>query len=226
MKPVPDLHLAVFAKPLVPGQVKTRLIPSVGAEGAVRIQRAMLWQTLATAHDVAGGQISLWVADNPDHPTLHPFRDAFAPIMRTQHGHDLGTRMRSAMATLLQENARVLLVGSDCPVLSVNNVREAVAAFDDDRTDAVFIPVEDGGYVLIGLRSWPGRHETVLDAVFNGIPWSTNQVMAQTRLQLVAAGLGWSELPTLWDVDRPEDLQRAEVLGIHDIGYQSVLEKL
>lgn len=216
MKLALDLHIAVFAKPLAPGQVKTRLIPSVGAEGAVRIQRDMLWQTLATAHDVAGGQISLWVADNPDHPTLHPFRDAFAPTVRTQHGHGLGVRMRSAMATLLQEHPRVLLIGSDCPVLSVNNVREAVAAFDDDRTDAVFIPVEDGGYVLIGLRSRPGRHETVLDAVFNGIPWSTDQVMTQTRVQLAAAGLCWSELPTLWDVDRPEDLRRAQVLGIFD----------
>lgn len=42
MKPVADLHTAVFAKPLVPGQVKTRLIPSVGAEKAAAIQRAML----------------------------------------------------------------------------------------------------------------------------------------------------------------------------------------
>lgn len=216
MKTAPDLHIAVFAKPFVPGQVKTRLIPSVGAEGAVRIQRAMLWDTLTVARDIAGGQISLWVAGDPGHPTLHAYRDAFAPTMRAQQGHDLGARMRSAMATLLQEHSRVLLVGCDCPVLAVNNVREAAATLDDGHTDAVFTPVEDGGYVLIGIRSRPGRQQTILDAVFGRIPWSTNQVMVQTRAQLAAAGLCWAEQPTLWDMDRPEDLRRAEAMGLLD----------
>ncbi len=218
MKPVPDLHIAVFAKPLVPGQVKTRLIPSVGAEKATAIQRAMLWNTLSVARDVAGEQVSLWVAGDSEHWTLQPFRDAFAPTTRAQHGLDLGTRMRSAMATLLTAHARVLLVGCDCPVLSANDVRAAAAALDDDHKDAVFIPVEDGGYVLIGLKTrlGPARQKAVLDAVFNGIPWSTEQVMVKTRARLAAAGLCWAEQPTLWDMDRPEDLQRAEAMEVLD----------
>jgi uncharacterized protein len=38
--------------------------------------------------------------------------------------------------------------------------------------------------------------------------WSTDQVMAQTRQRLARHRLTWRELPSLWDVDRPEDLIR------------------
>ncbi|MGN8200362.1 TIGR04282 family arsenosugar biosynthesis glycosyltransferase [Salinisphaera sp. RV14] len=216
MKPAPDLHIAVFAKPLIPGQVKTRLIPSVGAETAAELQRAMLWNTLTVARDVAGEQVSLWVAGDPGHPTLRPFRDAFVPSMHAQRGDDLGARMRSTLATLLTAHDRVLLVGCDCPVLSADDLRGAATALDEDRTDTVFIPVEDGGYVLVGLKARPERQQAVLDAVFGDIPWSTDQVMTQTRARLAAAGLGWAEQPALWDMDRPEDLRRAQAMDVLD----------
>lgn len=213
-----DLHIAVFAKPLVPGEVKTRLIPSVGAQGAVDIQRALLWKTLTVAHDVAGPQISLWMAGDPGHPTLRAYRDTFTLTVRAQQGRDLGARMRSAMTTLLQEHTRVLLVGCDCPVLSEHNVREASAKLDDTGTGAVFIPAEDGGYVLIGLAPHPGLQQTVLDAVFDGIDWGTGRVMAQTRAQMAKARLCWVEQPMLWDLDRPEDVRRAQAQGVLDRG--------
>lgn len=216
MSTLADLHIAVFAKPLVPGEVKTRLIPSVGAQGAVDIQRALLWKTLTVAYDVAGPRVSLWVAGDPVHPTLRAYRDAFTLTVRAQQGHDLGARMRSAMATLLQEHARVLLVGCDCPVLSVGNVREAATKLDDTGTDAVFIPAEDGGYVLIGLAPRTGRQQAVLDAVFGGIDWGTGRVMAQTRARLAEVGLCWAEEATLWDLDRPEDVERARAQGVLD----------
>lgn len=214
MTPAADLHIAVFAKPLIPGRVKTRLIPSVGAERAANIQRAMLWRTMTVAQDVVGEKMSLWVEGAPDHPTLQPLRDAFAPAMRAQRGEDLGARMRFTMAILLQAHSRVLLVGGDCPVLSATGIQAAAAALDDGDTDAVFIPVEDGGYVLIGLRSGGTRRQQLFEALFEGIPWGTERVMAQTRARLVAARLRWSEQPMLWDVDRPEDLRRANA---HDL---------
>lgn len=214
MDTVPDLHIAVFAKPFVPGEVKTRLIPSVGAEGAARLQAAMLWHTLSVAHEVAGERVSLWIAGDPDHATLQPFRAAFAPSLHRQQGHDLGARMRTAMAASLQHSARVLLIGCDCPVLSAASLRDAAAAMDDGGRDAVFIPVEDGGYVLVGLNARPGHQRAVLDAMFRRMAWSTERVMTQTRAQLTAAGISWAEQPMLWDIDRPADLRRAQRLGL------------
>jgi glycosyltransferase A (GT-A) superfamily protein (DUF2064 family) len=85
-------------------------------------------------------------------------------------------------------------------VLTAQHLRlsaSALAAGDD----AVLLPAEDGGYVLIGLRG--PRPE-----VFEGVAWGSERVLAETRARLRALGLRWSEPATLWDVDRPEDLDR------------------
>jgi glycosyltransferase A (GT-A) superfamily protein (DUF2064 family) len=38
--------------------------------------------------------------------------------------------------------------------------------------------------------------------------------MAQTRERLRAAGATWQEMPTRWDVDRPEDYRRLVGAGL------------
>jgi len=123
--------------------------------------------------------------------------------LRAQSGYDLGTRMRRALDTAIEHGSRAFLIGTDCPALDLRYLALAVAALDDH--DAVFGPVEDGGYVLVGLaRS--------VDA-FTGIPWSTPDVMAATRAKLAAQNVAMQELPTLWDVDGPADLARWEALA-------------
>lgn len=71
--------------------------------------------------------------------------------------------------------------------------------------DAVLIPAEDGGYVLIGFRK-------PVPEVFTRIEWSTPQVLEQTRERLREAGASWHELPTLWDVDEAADWLRWRTL--------------
>jgi glycosyltransferase A (GT-A) superfamily protein (DUF2064 family) len=93
----------------------------------------------------------------------------------------------------------LLIVGTDCPVLTPAHLQQAADALQTH--DAVLIPAEDGGYVLIGLRR-------PLPTVFEDITWSTPQVLMQTRERLLAAGASWQELPTLWDVDEPVDWAR------------------
>ena len=77
--------------------------------------------------------------------------------------------------------------------------------------DAVVIPAEDGGYALIGMRT-PER------ALFTDMRWSTPGVMDETRRRLTELGWTWREPVTLWDVDRPEDLER-----LHEIGLQELI---
>jgi len=73
----------------------------------------------------------------------------------------------------------------------------------------VVCPAEDGGYVLIGMRK-------PLAALFAGMAWSTDAVMAETRRRMRYHKLSWQEPVTLWDVDRPEDLPRLRGLGLLD----------
>jgi glycosyltransferase A (GT-A) superfamily protein (DUF2064 family) len=94
----------------------------------------------------------------------------------------------------------LLLIGTDCPALQPEDLRAAASALLDGE-DAVVIPAEDGGYVLIGLRR-------PIPALFEGMAWGTDTVMSSTRRRLREIGMRWRELPTLWDVDRPADLAR------------------
>ena len=45
------------------------------------------------------------------------------------------------------------------------------------------------------------------------MPWSTPDVMDETRRRLRALGLTWQEPATLWDIDLPEDLERLREIG-------------
>ena len=73
--------------------------------------------------------------------------------------------------------------------------------------DAVVLPAEDGGYVLIGLRQ-PSS------SLFEGLAWGCSGVMGETRLRLRRAGFRWTEPALLWDVDEPGDLERLKISGL------------
>jgi len=92
------------------------------------------------------------------------------------------------------------VIGTDCPALAPEHLRVAAAALFDG-IDVTVIPVDDGGYGLIGMqRPQP--------ALFEGMTWSTASVMAETRRRLTRLGLSWREPARLWDVDMPDDLER------------------
>ena len=88
------------------------------------------------------------------------------------------------------------------PALTADHLRVS-AAHLRDGLDAVLLPVDDGGYVMLGMRQPPS-------ALFTGIAWSTDTVAAETRRRLARLGLSWREPARLWDVDRPEDLARLD----------------
>jgi len=113
--------------------------------------------------------------------------------------------MAAVMVDHFNEHRRqpLLIVGTDCPVLTPEHLQRAADALHTH--DAVLIPAEDGGYVLIGLRR-------ALPSVFQRVDWSTPRVMAQTRERLNALGASWLELPALWDVDDPQDWQRLQAV--------------
>jgi rSAM/selenodomain-associated transferase 2/rSAM/selenodomain-associated transferase 1 len=192
-----SIAIAVFSKAPRAGEAKTRLIPALGAAAAARLQRRMSLWSLEVACRAANGRVTLWAA--PDHRQRF-FRAVQAQHgieLRSQTGSDLGERMANVFAA---HAGPLLLIGSDCPALTAAHLAAAATALHDGH-DAVFIPAEDGGYVLVGLRRPQPR-------LFEGIAWGSDQVMAQTRERLMALGLRWLEPATLWDVDRPEDLLR------------------
>ena len=92
-----------------------------------------------------------------------------------------------------------MLIGADCPVWTPAAIAAAVQALS--AAPMVLVPAEDGGYVGVGVSG-------SVPPVFEGVSWSSASVTSQTRRLMEQAGVDWLELPTLWDVDRPGDLDR------------------
>lgn len=189
-------HLIVFAKAPLPGRVKTRLIPTLGASAAATLAARMLEHTLAQAA-LAGLSVEL-CASPADHPLLARAAERVGAKLSAQGEGDLGERMAGAMRRALGEHARVLLIGTDCPALDAAALRAAAAELDM-ALDAYFRPTRDGGYILIGLTRFHPR-------LFEDMPWSTGAVMSVTRSRLRRLGWQWGEGAPLSDVDEPHDL--------------------
>lgn len=188
----------VFAK--APGEAKTRLIPALGAAGAAALHRQLVMNCLRAAIDAQLGPVELWCAPDAGDPFFRECERRFGVSLRSQGQGDLGARMQGAFDAALARASRAILVGSDIPALSAQYLRDAERALAGGD-DVVIGPAEDGGYVLIGLSRCDPE-------LFREIPWGGPEVMAETRRRIVALAWRLSELPALWDVDRPEDLGR------------------
>ena len=200
-----SVRIAVFAKAPVAGEVKTRLFPVLGPEGAARLHGELVRHALGAARDAGVGPVELWCAPDSSHPFFARCAAEFGATLHVQRGRDLGERMAHAFGAALGDNAALVLIGADCPALTPGLLRRAALALASH--DAVIAPAEDGGYVLVGLAaSDPG--------IFSGIAWGGAGVMEATRHRLEGAGIRWTELETLWDIDRPEDFARLAATGL------------
>jgi len=189
--------VAVLAKAPLPGFAKTRLIPALGAEGAALLQARLVEHAVATACAARLGPVTLWAAPDESHPLFQAIGARFGIALARQDNGDLGARMLTAMAAA---NAPTLVIGTDCPALTSDHLRAAAGVLGIG-SDAVIIPAEDGGYVLIGMRR-PVR------AVFSDMRWGAPSILDETRRRLKELGLTWEEPVVLWDLDLPEDLAR------------------
>jgi rSAM/selenodomain-associated transferase 2/rSAM/selenodomain-associated transferase 1 len=202
--PLARATVAVLAKAPVPGFAKTRLAAGVGDLAAARLHRGL---TLDTLRSVAAAGLALRLHGAPDarHRFFRALADRCGIDVAPQPPGDLGARMASIVAAhfAAAPDTPLLLVGTDCPLLAPGHLQAAARALVVQ--DAVLVPAEDGGYVLLGLRR-------PLPAVFDAIAWSTAEVAEQTRERLRQAGVPWCELPPLWDLDEPADLRRLQDL--------------
>jgi hypothetical protein len=200
-----DCRLLVFAKAPVPGQVKTRLVPSMGPSAATALYEQLVLNILSIAIDAHVGPVDLWCAPSSNHPFFLQCVQKFQIILLNQIESDLGSRMAHAFQQTLRTAAYALLIGTDCPSLTVHDLQEAAGVLRQG-IDAVIGPTEDRGYFLIGLRRYAPE-------LFTGISWGTGSVLHQTRLRLRDLGWKWNELSERWDVDRPEDVERLKREG-------------
>lgn len=197
----------MFTKPARPGRVKTRLIGDVTAEQAAELHGAFLADLTDRLMEGPFDLRLAWDLD-PDEPVP----GGPIPGVR-QEGDDLGERLHRALAEAAETHDTVAALGSDHPHIPVSRV---VSAFERLETGApmVFGPAEDGGYYLVGSRA-----KTLEPELFQGIPWSTGQVLDATLARCRELDVEPELLEEGWDVDRPPDLARlARLLTDDDHG--------
>src|SRR5215470_7593654 len=191
-----EVAVAIMAKAPRPGTVKTRLCPPL----------------LATETAAVGGLVDTRpvIAYTPD--DARPEFDVLAPGFGfvAQDGPDLGARLHATLAGLLAAgHAGAIAVDSDTPTLPSGFLQQAVDCLSRPGPDVVLGPTEDGGYYLIGIRA-PHRE------LFETMPWSTADVLEITRRRADAAGLRAVDLPSWFDVDTPDDLERLRTMLVGD----------
>ena len=191
--------LIIFAKAPELGRVKTRLIDSLGAQGALDAHCDLVGLTLRNLGSLAGVTSQLWTTQVTQ--DTQAWASQFELPHFTQTGKGLGERMHNAIAQTVVPDAkkRVILVGTDCPVIDAQYVLRAFAELL--VSDVVIGPAVDGGYGLIGMS------EPHL-GLFTDIAWGSSRVLSQTCDAVRHAGLRVSLLPEIWDVDREEDWLR------------------
>ena len=188
--------IQLFAKAPIPGQVKTRLIPELGEKGANEVYLYCLQHNLDWLNS-CGQDVQVWL----DQPSGHALFNGLN--IQLQQGRHLGEKMFHALSSELRKKPvryrKVILIGSDCLDLTPALLQRVDCKLD--QSDLVFIPAEDGGYVLIAARN------DIDPILFENIDWGSNRVMRQTLDRIRKLGLSVILMNPLRDIDRWQDLK-------------------
>ncbi|MDH3208140.1 MAG: TIGR04282 family arsenosugar biosynthesis glycosyltransferase, partial [Gemmatimonadota bacterium] len=206
--------VGVFARPPIPGRVKTRLAADIGEIRATEVYRVLGRRTVDALRD-GESEVLVFVDVPPDRdPSGLSTLDSTSDVkewlgdrgidFRTQTDGDLGARMYAALEECLAGADAACLVGTDLPDLRDTTVEAAFSALS--RAEVVVGPATDGGYYLIGMTV-PHRE------LFVDIPWSTDKVLALTLERAAALGLRVELLEPKTDVDTAADLPADLAVG-------------
>jgi uncharacterized protein len=204
--------LAVMAKAPLAGQVKTRLLPTLTAQEAADLSRALLVDQLTQLQELAATDFYLVFAPNEARSLMTELAPPCFCLL-PQQGGDLGARMEAVFAELSQRgNKNIVLIGGDLAPVPLRYFAEAYAFLESSKKRVVLGPSRDGGYYLVGCNQPTPQ-------IFQSMSWSHSQVLAQTRDRLTRLQIDYHLLPPWFDIDTPDDLRYLESI------LDAVLEK-
>jgi uncharacterized protein len=186
-----------MAKASVPGRVKTRLIPLLGAEAAARLNTAFLRDISGNLLQAGGiARIAPYIAYAPA-GTEKFFRDHISRCVGLLECDfpDFGECLFRTITMMFDlGHCAACVLNADSPTLPTRYLIEAAHALARPGDRAVLGPSTDGGYYFLGLKK-PHRH------LFENIDWSTPRVGEQTRHRAARLGLEVFSLDPWYDVD-------------------------
>lgn len=199
-----EAALAILAKAPIAGLAKTRLAPLLGEAGAARLQDRLIRHAVDTALRSGLAPVTLWCAPDCGDPLFSELAAGTGLCLASQPAGDLGARMLAAFES--ERGRPLVLIGTDCPVLASDDLRQAAAALEGGA-DLVLAPAEDGGYGLVALAR-------PVPALFAEMAWGSDRVLTLTLERADAEQLRTELLRTVWDVDRAADYDRLLASGL------------
>jgi uncharacterized protein len=187
--------LLIFVRNPELGKVKTRLAKSIGEEGALYIYKQLIDCTQVNTQRIAADKFVYYDSYVPENDSW----DDAVYAKHFQHGNDLGERMQNAFKDGFDQGYNaVVIIGSDCAGLSEEMLTKAFQVLQTN--DFVIGPANDGGYYLLGMRSFQ-------PALFHNKMWSTDTVYQDTMQDIAAFQSSVHVLPQLTDIDTADDLK-------------------
>jgi rSAM/selenodomain-associated transferase 1 len=193
--------VGIMAKAPLAGYAKTRLIPVLGATQAALLQQHMLLDTIELVSTAlcGDGTITLVCPTTADRVELERIVPDGLGVVAHERV-DLMSGLDYALSHHLAHGyEQVVLLDGDSPTLPGQYIQ---SGFDHLREDAVVLgPTLDGGYYLIGAC----RPRSQL---FDWQRLDSATICQQTRARAEALGATVHMLPSWYDVDTAEDLER------------------
>ena len=196
--------VAVMGKASVPGRVKTRLIPQLGAVGAARLNTAFLQDVVGNVIEAGrAAGIVPYIAFGP--AGAEAFFREHLPVevgLLECSLPNFGDCLFAAITRLLERGHEAACVlNADSPTLPTRYLIQAARTLAEPGDRAVLGPSTDGGYYFLGLKHAHRR-------LFDDIEWSTPRVCAQTLERAAEIGLPVVVLDPWYDVDDAAGLQQ------------------
>ncbi|MFY0600520.1 MAG: DUF2064 domain-containing protein [Cyclobacteriaceae bacterium] len=117
-----------------------------------------------------------------------------------QFGNTFGERLSNSIASVFNQGyEKVIVLGDDCPNLSVGDVDQASSLLEENQM--VLGPDERGGAFLIGLSQSAFDWEEI-----SRLPWQSNQLLTSFEKLVIASNQSLALISTKFDINTEEDL--------------------
>jgi len=198
-----DRVLVIMAKAPRPGEVKTRLAPSLSPAAVTAFYCCLLEDTLALARSLSDVEVAIMC---PDSDVNELAQLAGAQLANNdvsvvaQKGEGLAAGLTSVFAHFAEgHQRRTIAFNSDSPHLPRSVLEDAFETLA--AHDVVVGPTHDGGYYLVGAKA---SHPTL----FAGDGMGTSSALERllSRARALELSLGFAD--PFYDIDVADDLTR------------------
>lgn len=194
------IPLYLFAKAPVAGKVKTRMQPYLSEVQSAQVATALLEYAVNLVDHYWLGQPILNVSPDITHPAFNIIKNNKRWLSSVQPSLDLGERMRFALQAGIDSSGSAAVLGTDIPAVNQAILEQAYHYMCAGKN--VLGACEDGGFYFLGV-------DRMEKALFKDIKWGGEQVCSTLLENAHRCNIQFERLPTLFDCDYIEDLQRA-----------------